>query len=234
MATFNNGDSGLSVRTKINSAITMVDSRGACDGVSASGTNTYTATLNPAITSYVAYQTFRVLFVNSNTGASTINFNSLGALTLKKANGQALQSGDIVANTIYTVTLIDTSNAQIDVAAGQQGTWSPAFTGFSSDPSGITARYNTYDNLCWVHFFPATPGTSNGTGFTITLPFAAANTAIQYWPIMVINNGAIQLGRLATAANSNIATLSSAIAGTGWTASGNKSAFFTLVYEIAV
>ena len=111
--------------------------------------------------------------------------------------------------------------------------WTPAFTGFSVYPSTVTSRYKLTGKTCVCHFFPGIPGTSNATVFTLTLPFAAANTAIQYYPVVVINNGAVQLGRLATAINSNVATMASAIAGTAWTASGSKSTFFVITYEIA-
>lgn len=48
----------------------------------ASGTNTYTATVTPTFTSYVTGQRFSIKFTNANTGASTININSLGAKSI--------------------------------------------------------------------------------------------------------------------------------------------------------
>jgi len=66
----------------------------------ASGTDTYTATISPAITAYASGQTFTIKFTNANTGSSTINLNTLGAKTIKKANGQALIQGDIAASAV--------------------------------------------------------------------------------------------------------------------------------------
>jgi len=69
----------------------------------ASGTNTYTATISPAITSYVANQVFNITFTNANTGASTINLNGLGAKALTKNATTALANNDISAGQMYMI-----------------------------------------------------------------------------------------------------------------------------------
>lgn len=53
----------------------------------AGASDTYTATLSPAITGYVTGAHYRFKANTANTGAATINFNSLGAKTIKKAAG---------------------------------------------------------------------------------------------------------------------------------------------------
>lgn len=63
----------------------------------ASGTDTYTASVSPAITSYVTGQRFVITFTNANTGASTLNLNSLGAKAIRKNGTTALSAGDISA-----------------------------------------------------------------------------------------------------------------------------------------
>lgn len=68
-----------------------------------SGTDTYTATLSPAITAYVTGQTFFINVGITNTTASTINFNSVGAKDIRKFGSLALVSGDLVAGTIYGI-----------------------------------------------------------------------------------------------------------------------------------
>lgn len=70
---------------------------------SASGTNAKTITLNPAPTALV--EGFAVSFKNAtqNTGAVTLNVNGLGAKSVLKPNGTALASGNLKANSIYTV-----------------------------------------------------------------------------------------------------------------------------------
>jgi hypothetical protein len=72
-------------------------------GLTASGTNTYTATVVPTLTAYVTNQTFPILFTNANTGASTLNLNGLGAKAILKNGSLALNSGDILANQTFWV-----------------------------------------------------------------------------------------------------------------------------------
>ena len=98
--------------------------------ITAAGTDTYTATLSPAITAYALYQTFNVLFTNANTGASTINFNGLGAIAIQKNGSVALASGDILAGQVYSM-MYDGTDFQllgmISAGGGGSSTWSHEF-----------------------------------------------------------------------------------------------------------
>ena len=63
------------------------------------GTDTYTATLVPAITAYTTGMKMLILFTNANTVTTpTLNVNSLGAKTIKRQTGTALVVGDIQAS----------------------------------------------------------------------------------------------------------------------------------------
>lgn len=88
--------------------------------ISTSGTDTYTATLSPAITSYVNGQRVYLKFTNANTGAATINLNGLGAKSIKKSGGTDLAAGDISANQILCL-VYDGTNFQV-VGGGGGGT----------------------------------------------------------------------------------------------------------------
>lgn len=69
------------------------------------GTDTYTASLSPAITAYATGMEVKLYFANGNaTTTPTINLNGLGAKTIKRGNGVALSAGDIPAN--HEATLI--------------------------------------------------------------------------------------------------------------------------------
>jgi hypothetical protein len=70
---------------------------------SVSGTDTITAAASPAISAYAAGQTFRFVAAGANTGAVTLNVNSVGAKAVTKAGTTALVAGDIPANSIATV-----------------------------------------------------------------------------------------------------------------------------------
>lgn len=76
--------------------------------IGASGTNAITATYAPVPSAYTAGQSFKFKAANTNTGAVTLNVNSLGAKNVykrDKASGTlvALVAGDIIQNGIYTV-----------------------------------------------------------------------------------------------------------------------------------
>ena len=70
--------------------------------------------LSPALTAYQLGQVFWIRFVNGNTGASTLNVNSLGAISLVKNVSTALASGDIPAGAILPV-MYDGTNFQVDL-----------------------------------------------------------------------------------------------------------------------
>lgn len=77
----------------------------------AAGTNTYTVT----ITGYPYYRAgdeLKILFTNANSGTSTLNVNSLGAIGLRKNGSTPLSSGDISAGTTYILSY-DGTNFQV-------------------------------------------------------------------------------------------------------------------------
>lgn len=118
---------------------------------------------------------------------------------------------------------------------GQWQAWTPTFTGFSADPSSVTARYTLNGKMCTI-YLDSTAGTSNATTFTITLPFAAANTSSQSFAgLMVSNNSAATTspGLIRTRVNSNVADLYLNSSAAAWTASGTKNArISSFAYEI--
>lgn len=67
-------------------------------GVDAGSANAYAIALNPAPTSLTPGMIVTIQnIVASNTGASTLNVNELGALPIQGAGGNALQGGELVA-----------------------------------------------------------------------------------------------------------------------------------------
>ena len=89
---------------------------------STTGTNTYLVNLSPALTAYQTGQVFWILFGNANTGAATLNVNSLGAIALRKNVSTALVSGDIPAGAILPV-MYDGTNFQVDLRFAGNPTW---------------------------------------------------------------------------------------------------------------
>lgn len=76
------------------------------------GADTYTATVVPTISAYTSGQMFVIKFTTANTGASTININTLGAKSIVKQGSIALSSGDISTGQIL-ILIYDGTNMQI-------------------------------------------------------------------------------------------------------------------------
>ncbi len=70
---------------------------------SVAGTNTISGSLTPAITAYAAGQKFNFIAAGANTGATTLNINSLGAKDVTKMGTTALVSGDIPSGAVVEV-----------------------------------------------------------------------------------------------------------------------------------
>jgi hypothetical protein len=68
-----------------------------------SGTNTYTVAPSPALSSYVDGSAVSIKIGTTNTGASTINVNGLGAKNILDSKGNAMTAGKLRATSIYTL-----------------------------------------------------------------------------------------------------------------------------------
>lgn len=76
---------------------------GATTIATVSGTDTLTGSLTPAITAYATGNLFSFVAVATNTGATTINLNSLGAKSITKSGTTALAAGDLVSGQVYLI-----------------------------------------------------------------------------------------------------------------------------------
>lgn len=81
------------------------------------GTDTITATVSPALTAYTAGQMFAFVAANTNTGAVTININSLGAKAITKTGNTALSAGDLTANYLFVIVYDGTQFQVVGVSA---------------------------------------------------------------------------------------------------------------------
>lgn len=113
----------------------------------AADTDTYTATLSPAITAYTSGMGVRVVFANPNTGAATINLNGLGAKAITKNGATALAAGDISAGQALLL-YYDGIQFQIQGGGGGAGsadgiTFTPAGTISATD---VQAAIEELDN----------------------------------------------------------------------------------------
>lgn len=98
----------------------------------AGANDTYTATLSPAPAAYVTGAHYRFKANTANTGACTINFNSLGAKTIKKVAGGIttdLADNDIRAGQ-WVDLVYDGTNMQMQSLLGNSPTASVSGTPF--------------------------------------------------------------------------------------------------------
>ena len=95
---------GLGAGSARTDSASMVDVQNSgSQHATSSGTDTITLSLSPALTAYTAGQTFQFKAGGTNTGAATININSLGAKAIQK-NLAALVAADLTQNDIVTIT----------------------------------------------------------------------------------------------------------------------------------
>lgn len=97
---------------------------------SVAGTNTITATAPFSMSAYVTGQKFLFKVAGNNTGATTININSIGAKTIE-CNGAALGSSQLIANRLVLIGY-DGTNFQL---LGETPT--PLYVDSTNDRVGI-------------------------------------------------------------------------------------------------
>lgn len=101
----NNKLTGLAVGTDATDAATLGQVQGTTAKLigSVSGADTITGSLTPSLTAYAAGQMFYFVAAGTNTGAVTLNINSLGAKSVTKDGSTALVAGDIASGELVIV-----------------------------------------------------------------------------------------------------------------------------------
>lgn len=115
--------------------------------------------LNPAPTAYVEGMAIAFKNKTQNTGTVTININDLGAKSVLKSNGNALTSGNLKANSIYTLRYNGT-NFILQGEGGAEGNITPdkALVGATyTDPTTGNLTNGTMPNRGAPTLQPGTP-----------------------------------------------------------------------------
>lgn len=138
------GVANAAARTQFAAAGQVADSTLTYGGTAGGSANTITATLSPAITDYVTGQRYHFKAANTNSGAATINFNSVGAATINKgaAGATALAAGDITTGGIYTVEYDGTNFQLVNPGLGRNIS---AFAATLLDDASAAAMRTTLD-----------------------------------------------------------------------------------------
>lgn len=94
---------------------------------SVSGTDTIVGTATPNLSAYAAGNIFNFVAAGTNTGATTININGLGAKSITKNGTTALAAGDITINIAYQIiydgTRFQLQSSQIISLGTNVATW---------------------------------------------------------------------------------------------------------------
>ena len=145
-----NSTGDISAEDQRNFGQDIADSFKTTDGFKygvAAGTDTYTVTIS-GVASYAEGNTYAVEFTNANTGASTININSLGAKSLVKTVSTALGAGNISAGQAYIIYYDGTNFQVLGVAGSAASVNDTAFaTSWDADTTTAPSKNTVYDAL---------------------------------------------------------------------------------------
>lgn len=130
------------------------------------GTNTITGTIASSPTSYVVGRTYRFVAAGANTGAVTLNFNSIGAKSLLKVGNVALTGGELVGTCVYAVVW-DGVNFQLVGMYGFKN--SLATAGYQYLPTGLLIQWGSA-------VATTTSGATNTTALPTPFPRAQFRT----------------------------------------------------------
>lgn len=140
---------------------------------SVAGTNTITASMTPALTAYSAGMIVVFTPANNTTGAATININSLGAKTIVRGDGTALESGDLQASTSHVLVYDGTNFVVLNPLSFSlvNGTLSGTLsvTGALTLNGALTTDNSSADEVG----FKGTPQNSQSGNYTFVLTDAA-------------------------------------------------------------
>ena len=160
-------------------------------GTSGGSANAHTITLTPAITAYAAGQRFAFIPGNTNTGATTIDVNGVGAKSIKKFAAD-VSAGDLSTSVPCSITY-DGTNFNLDTPLAPYLAGLTAVAAAGTTQGGATA-ISAYFNNCTT--------TSSNTGVVLPTPSAGltlwicasdiSGGALQVYPASghVINNKA--------------------------------------------
>ena len=107
--------------------------------------NTYVVTLTPAVTSLVAGLRLSTLIGHTNTGASTLNVNGLGATVITTTAIAALSAGQIAAGMIADLEYDGTQFQLLNpVSSGGGGVWTASGTDSAVGGDGTSVASGSY------------------------------------------------------------------------------------------
>lgn len=143
----------------------------------AGSTDAYAITLSPAISAYTVGQAITFKAATRNTGASTLNINSVGAQAIVKDVSTALDTGDIKAGQMVTVVW-DGTNFQMVTTNGPTPTGAVLpFAGRTSPAGYLLCDGTAVSRTTYAALFAVTSPTVGVITITIATPGVATLVA---------------------------------------------------------
>jgi hypothetical protein len=208
-------------------------------GVSTGSANVHAISTGQAPSAYANGQIFSFRAGYTNTGATTLNAHSLGAVAVQDNNTRAaLVGGEIVAGSHYYVQYYSSVFYLLNPTQGASVSYTATPTGFSVNPTSQVARYFKVGRKCTVMISGGAAGTSNATTYTYPAPFAAATISNMEWKAPLAqgyNNGAYitTMGMAKIVSASSTINLYTTQAEGAWSNVNDKVASFAITYETA-
>lgn len=140
-------------------------------GTDSGSANAYILTFAPGPASYANGVVIYWVPNNTNTGASTINVNSLGTIAIQNPDGSALLPSQLVAGQIASIAI--QGGVAVLVSSGNtpanfSGTFTANLTGMTASTTGTMNYTRTGSLVTLRNSVGNIQGTSNTTGMTMT------------------------------------------------------------------
>lgn len=173
-----------------------------------------------AISAYFTGYRCKFLPANANTGACTLNVNSLGAKNIF-AHGAALLGGEL-STTVPAECEYDGTQFNLLNPEPASGSFTATLTGMSTTVTG-TIKYLVKDKIVYCYLTNAIIGTSNANTMTMTgVPSALSPTTVSDVSVYIEDNGVFSMGAMATASSGTFTFYRDGKTTTSFTTSGFK------------
>lgn len=135
-------------------------------GVDSGSANAYVLNYTASFSSYVDGTVIYWVASNSNTGASTLNVNGLGAVPIVDPGAAALFPGAIEGGRVTSVIYLS-GLFYLTSVPSESGSFTTGLTGVSGTVTG-TVNYARYGRICTLYTNASITGTSTSTAMTMT------------------------------------------------------------------
>lgn len=177
--------------------------------------NNYLIAITGQTTTYVAGIAFQFRAANTNTGASTLNVNTQGAISIVRTDGTALAAGDIIANGIVSVMYDGTNFQLLNDAGGKAETFSNVtITGTATIATANVTTFNPAitnaqlaNSSVTIGNTAVALGSTQTTFGNVTLQNANLTSVASTFPNSYLANSSVTIGNTAVSLGSTATSL---------------------------